>query len=341
MSGPMAASFGLEAGVLIAAQSILQGAAEIATGLAAAEQQTAATHRQRQAERLAQRQQRQASSEKQQRVAAAHSARHVTPLAAATNTADADVAAALTALLAAPEQLATWLVQAQRTGTSASTSASAAATDSPAARQQLVTHLLDRVLRDADEPLPNALEVLGQAILQAPTDTRAAALAMELRRQVQLLTDERAAAAAQRQLQEAAAVVLEQSLKDLGYTVEAIDATLFVSGGVAHFQQPAWGDYFIRLRLDPQRQALNFNVVRSGTADADRRQEDRRAEERWCSEFPRLFATLKARGIPIAVTRLLQAGEAPVQVVNAASLPAPTSHDERQSPGQRLRQLPH
>lgn len=47
-----------------------------------------------------------------------------------------------------------------------------------------------------------------------------------------------------------AAIVLEQSLRDLGY---AIEETLFVEGGVAHFQRPEWGDYFVRLRVDPQR----------------------------------------------------------------------------------------
>lgn len=397
MSGPMAASFGLEAGVLLAAQSILQGAAEIAEGIAAAEQQTVETRRQRQAERLAQRQQmhaaRQAGIEKQQRAGAERSARlrsllaawqtirqtngqadagidlpaapelaHATDPAHATDAAadaaylaalDADiarletlladaakaqggeVAAALAALLAAgvsaQEQLTAFLAQARLAGAGA---------DTAAARQQLVMRVLERLALTADEPLPAALDTLGLAIVQAPTDARATALATELRLQVQLFNTARAAAAAQQKLQEAAAVVLEQSLKDLGYAVEEIEATLFVEGGVAHFQRPEWGDYFIRLRLDPKRNAMNFNVVRTGTVGEDRQREDMLAEERWCSAFPRLFETLKARGMPIAVTRLLQAGEAPVQVVSAASLPTPASGEEWRQSGKRFLQLP-
>lgn len=386
MSGPMAASFGLEAGVLLAAQSILQGAAEIAAGLGAADRQAAETQRQRQAERLAQRQQRsaaqQANIEKQQRMGmecaarlrgllaawqslglvedggdidlptipaitdgAAHAAyltaldtriaRLETLLADAAKVQGGEVAAALTALLAsgvsAQEQFAAFLAQARLAGVDA---------DSAAARQQQVAHVLERLALAADEPLPAALDALGLAIVQAPTAARAAALVTELRLRVQTFNIERAAAVERQRLQEAAAVVLEQSLKDLGYAVEEIEATLFVEGGIAHFQRPEWGDYFIRLRLDPRRNAMNFNVVRSGTVGADRQREDMLAEERWCSEFPRLFETLKARGIPIAVTRLLQAGEAPVQVVSAASLPASARGEEWRQSGKRLLQLP-
>lgn len=368
MSGPMAASFGLEAGVLIAAQSILQGAAEIAAGISVAERQAEETRRARQAERRQMRAAQQAGIEKRQRAgveraarlrgllaawqnlgqatnvdipvapAAADGAAHVAYLAAldahitrletllaeAARTQGGEVAAALVTLLAAgvsaQEQFAALLAQARLAGASAATAAM---------RQQLVVRVLERLALTADEPLPPALDALGLAIVQAPTDERAAALATELRLQVQTHNMTRAAATEQKQLQEAAAPVLEQSLKDLGYAVEEIEETLFIEGGVAHFQRPEWGDYFIRLRLDPQRKAMNFNVVRAGAAGEDRRREDMLAEERWCSEFPRLFETLKARGIPINVTRLLQAGEAPVQEVAAASLPQRAEAEHR------------
>ncbi|MBL8489505.1 MAG: hypothetical protein JNM82_01850, partial [Rhodocyclaceae bacterium] len=136
------------------------------------------------------------------------------------------------------------------------------------------------------------------------------------------------AAAEQARLDAAAALVLEQSLKDLGYEVEEIAGTLFFEGGVAHFRKAGWGDYHVRLRVDAARGAMNFNVVRAGTAGDDRRIEDMMAEERWCAEFPKLFATLAARGLKIDVTRLLQAGEVPVQVVDAASLPRRAEADE-------------
>ena len=339
----MAASFGIEAAVLISAQSILQGAAEIAAGISAAEQQAAITRQQRREERQRMRAAQQAGIEKRQREEAESTAlamltrQREAALALLATTQDGDFAATLQSLLAAgvsaQEQLTTFLARARLAGASA---------DVAAARQQLIERVLDRLDLDPGAPLPAALDTLAQQIAQAPTTERAEALATELRYQVQTHNAARAAAAleksalaARQQLEEAAAVVLEQSLKDLGYAVEEIEETLFIEGGVAHFQRPEWGDYFIRLRIDPRRNAMNFNVVRTGEAGEDRRHEDMRAEERWCSAFPRLFETLKARGIPINVTRLLQAGEAPVQVVDASSLP--TRHGAEERPRETLK----
>lgn len=372
MSGPMAASFGLEAGLLLAAQSLLDGAAEIAAGLSAEEQRAEAQRRQRRAERLQQRAARQAGIEKLQRAAAERASRLRRLLAAwqelggadagidlpaapATEdeTALADFLAALDTHIATLEarlaatagtlrdaartdldellaagvsvrdQLAAYAAQARLAG---------AAPDDAGARRELVARVLERVELEENEPLPAALDALALQVVRAPGPERAAALASELRLQVQRHNEARAAArlaAEEEKLREAAATVLEASLQDLGYAVEEIGATLFVEGGVAHFQRPEWGDYFIRLRIDPRREAMNFNVVRAGSAGEDRQREDMLAEERWCSEFPKLFETLKARGIPIAVTRLLQAGEAPVQVVDAASLPARAAEEHR------------
>lgn len=314
----MAASFGIEAGVIVAAQSIVQGAAEIAAGLGEAAQAAEERRVQRRAERRRMREARLAGVTKQQNTNATNTsgAQLARLLADAETTGTAELAARLQALGAEgaslQQRLALFLEQAER----------ADATDRANARRVLIARILERLELGDEESLPPALDTLALQIVQAPADTRAEALATELRLQVQQHNAARAAALEQQKMQEAAAVVLEQSLKDLGYAVEEIEETLFVEGGVAHFQRPEWGDYFIRLRIDPQRQAMNFNVVRAGTAGEDRKREDMLAEERWCSEFPRLFETLKARGIPIEVTRLLQAGEAPVQVVDAASLPA-------------------
>lgn len=319
MSGPMAAGYGLEAAVLVSAQSILRGAAEIATGMAEADRIAATTRRQRKEERQRMRAATQAGAAQQQRMAEtrAAQARFANLLAAAqSDTAgQAALAARLEALGAAgaplQAQLAAFLEQAKQVD----------AADVATARRVLVARALERLEHDDDTPLPPALEALALQVVDAPSADRAEALITELRLQVKQHNDARTAATEQQKLQEAAALVLEQSLKDLGYAVEEIGETLFIEGGVAHFQKPGWGDYFIRLRIDPKRNAMNFNVVRAGTIREDRTHEDMLAEERWCSEFPKLFDTLKARGIPITVTRLLQAGEAPVQVVDAASLP--------------------
>lgn len=330
MSGPMAASFGLEAAVLVSAQSIARGAAEIAAGMAEADRLAAATRRQRQEERRRMRMVQEVGAERQQHMMELRAAqvRFAALLAAspADTAAQSGLATRLEELAAAgaslQQQMAAFLAQAGQV----------AATDIATARRVLVARVLERLQLDPDQVLPPALEALAQQVVAAPSAERAEALTTELRLQVQRHNEARSAAAEQKQLQEAAAIVLEQSLKDLGYAVEEIEETLFVEGGVAHFQKPGWGDYFIRLRIDPQRNAMNFNVVRAGMAGEDRAREDMRAEERWCAEFPKLFDTLKARGIPITVTRLLQAGEAPVQVVDATSLPARTSEERHHQP---------
>ncbi len=137
--------------------------------------------------------------------------------------------------------------------------------------------------------------------------------------------------------QEAAAEVLAASLRDLGYEVGDIAATLFVDGGTVHFQRPGWDSYHVRMRVAPQERTAHFNVVRArgDEENAERRRQDALAEDRWCAEFPKLMATLAARGIALDVRRRLGAGEVPVQVVDPASVPAvatATDDDARAAP---------
>lgn len=143
--------------------------------------------------------------------------------------------------------------------------------------------------------------------------------------------------ARERQEQQAAAVVLEQSLRDLGYEVEGVENTLFVEGGVVHFQRQGWENYFVRLRLDPQEKTINFNVVRprGGEESAARKRQDTLAEDRWCAEFPQLLKTLAARGLHFDVTRQLGAGELPVQAVDPASLPQARAEEDRSRTGNK------
>lgn len=131
-------------------------------------------------------------------------------------------------------------------------------------------------------------------------------------------------------------MVLEQSLRDLGYEVEGVESTLFVDGGIVHFQRRGWENYFVRLRLDPREKTLNFNVVRPrGEAEdsAQRKRLDFLAEDRWCSEFARLQQTLTARGLNLNVTRQLGAGELPVQAVDPATLPQARGEEEQSRTG--------
>ena len=161
-----------------------------------------------------------------------------------------------------------------------------------------------------------------QAIALELDDTlpgeRADLLATELRARIQA----HIAALQQRQVQEATAVIVEQSLKDLGYQVEEVADTLFVEGGVVQFRRQGWGNYMVRMRIDAKAGSANFNVIRAVAAgDNERSVLDHIAEDRWCAEFPALLKALEARGVQLNVTRRLEAGELPVQLVEAGKLP--------------------
>jgi len=52
-----------------------------------------------------------------------------------------------------------------------------------------------------------------------------------------------------------------------------------------------------------------------------------------------LLQTLAARGLDLAVTRRLEAGEVPVQIVDRASLPAIAAEDDTARPRQSPRAL--
>jgi hypothetical protein len=191
--------------------------------------------------------------------------------------------------------------------------------------------LLEELPEDAPAPLLRALEHVAAGVERMDAALRDAAQQ----------TLDSAAADREQQEHEAAALVLQESLRDLGYEVEDIEATLFVDGGAVHFRRTGWENYFVRLRLNPHEHTVNFNVVRaSGDEDtAERRRLDALAEDRWCSEFPRLLQTLAARGLDLAVTRRLEAGEVPVQIVDRASLPPIAREDDSTRPRQAPRAL--
>lgn len=183
-----------------------------------------------------------------------------------------------------------------------------------------VQRLLARVAYLGELP-PSLRELVAQ--LQTPLSReRAEALLLELRLRVQQVQ--------QAALAQAQALVLEQSLLDLGYQVEEVGQTLFVEGGVVHFRRPGWGAHMVRLRLDPKRQMANFNVIRAVAAGENEQSVlDHLAEDRWCAEFPALLQALAERGLKLDVTRRLQAGELPVQLVAADKLPRFADEEER------------
>ena len=148
------------------------------------------------------------------------------------------------------------------------------------------------------------------------------------------------------------AIIMEETLKDLGYMVDGVSSTLFVEGGVAHLAQSGWGDHMVRMRVDPANSRLNFNVVRAvdplDPAGAAIRADDVLAEDRWCSCQPKLEAALASRGISLNAARRLQAGDAPVLLADKGKLPDFRARDaaenqSAQSSTQPLKsmELPH
>lgn len=180
--------------------------------------------------------------------------------------------------------------------------------------------LLDAMPAGVPEPLLRALEHVAAGVARLDAELRAAA---------QDVLDEAAADRA-REEESAAAIVLQESLRDLGYEVEDIGATLFAEGGAVHFRRAGWDNYFVRMRIAPLDKTVNFNVVRAkgDEENAERSRQDALAEDRWCAEFPRLMDTLAARGLTLDVRRRLEAGALPVQVVDGASLPAIRADEE-------------
>ncbi len=200
--------------------------------------------------------------------------------------------------------------------------------------QALAARLLQRIAHLSE--IPEQIASLARELEACLPGARASALATELRVQIQALLAARLAA----QVQAANAVILEQSLKDLGYQVQEIGHTLFVEGGVVHFRRPGWDNYMVRMRVDPKTKSANFNVIRAvAEGENERSVLDHLAEDRWCSEFPALLKALEARGLQMQVTRRLEAGELPVQLVAAQLLPSFQDEQTMQQVQQRPKQI--
>lgn len=196
-------------------------------------------------------------------------------------------------------------------------------------RRATAQRILGRLAGMGDGELPPELDALLRKLIEAESDERAEMLALELRAQVQRCNEARVQAAQaveENRRREIAGVLVAEVLCDLGYEVEPIAETLFVTGGVAHFQRAEWGDYYIRMRVDPQTRNVNFNMVRAATShappDAAQRKRDEEMEATWCAGIPKLLAELAARGIETLKLRELDAGAVPVQIVSPESIDA-------------------
>ena len=115
---------------------------------------------------------------------------------------------------------------------------------------------------------------------------------------------------------EAASLILSNTLSDLGYEVASIEDTLFVKGGKVYFRKPGWNNYCVRLTVRPEESKMNFNVVRMlgerGETETASRTSDIEAENAWCSGYDALIDSLATRGLEAKLTRHLPVGAVPV-----------------------------
>jgi len=113
---------------------------------------------------------------------------------------------------------------------------------------------------------------------------------------------------------------------------------------MVHFHEAAWGDYYMRMRVSPERQQINFNLVRAAASDehTNHHRDDVRIENAWCSEsgLKKLVGVLKDRGLDFTLVREIKAGSLPVQVVSPAEVPLRGRRDASADSGARRRQAP-
>lgn len=196
-------------------------------------------------------------------------------------------------------------------------------------RRATAERILGRLVDLADGAVPAELDALMRNLIEAESEDRAELLALELRAQVQSYNAAREHAErveTKNRKREIAGVLVAEVLSDLGYEVEPITETLFVSGGVAHFQRAEWGDYYVRMRVDSATSQVNFNMVRTAVSsdppDAAQRRRDEETESAWCAGLPKLLTEMAARGIDARQVRALDAGAVPVQVVKPETVVA-------------------
>ena len=194
-------------------------------------------------------------------------------------------------------------------------------------RRATAERILGRLAGVEEGAVPPELDALMRSLIEAESDERAEMFALELRAAVQRWNEAREQAAAEAEenrRREIAGILVAEVLSDLGYEVEPIAETLFVEGGVAHFQRAEWGGYYVRMRVDPATRSINFNMVRASDStappDAAQRKRDAEMEAAWCAGIPKLLAELAARGIDTRKLRELDAGAVPVQVVKPETI---------------------
>ncbi len=115
--------------------------------------------------------------------------------------------------------------------------------------------------------------------------------------------------------------VIQDTLEELGYTVEDGFATLFVEGGVIHFQKSAWSTYHVRLRVNRQADEMRLHMIREEKdAAQDQQAKDMEMETEWCAEYKELVSVLSDKGIQTEPIKHYVPGAVPVHNIHPADI---------------------
>jgi hypothetical protein len=108
---------------------------------------------------------------------------------------------------------------------------------------------------------------------------------------------------------------LEESLRELGYDIQAGFETSLASDGSALARRAGWTEHAVRVLLDPSTNEFRVHIVRD-----DKPQligSDNVAREReLCADRPALEQALAARGVQVDPTELIEPGVVPVAVAS-------------------------
>ncbi len=116
--------------------------------------------------------------------------------------------------------------------------------------------------------------------------------------------------------------IIQDTLEEFGYTVEDEFDTLFVEGGVVHFQKPAWKTYHVRLRVNPQAGELRVHMIKEGENNLPgQEQQDLKMETEWCVEYKELVSVLSDRGVQARPIKHYSPGAVPVQKIRPEDIP--------------------
>lgn len=121
---------------------------------------------------------------------------------------------------------------------------------------------------------------------------------------------------------------LAGTLQGLGYTVSEGFQTALVVDGFVDVTRSDLDGYAVRVRTSQARQSINFNVVRGPAWRVDQAAHDAEVERTWCSDVPRIEASLDSVGVQISQTAHAEAGAVQMQEV---AMPTPKTQTSTSS----------